>query len=154
MHDKRYSGSGLPENRAGRSRGAIGRHFWRWLPPLVWMGLIYFFSAQPDLPRAPGPWLDTVIKKSGHALSYGVLTYLYRRALRPHIRDSHTLRTVCVVLGVAYALSDEVHQTFVPGRNGTLLDVGVDSIGVGCAMLLDRWLVDRRARSRPASAAR
>jgi VanZ family protein len=154
MHDKRYSGSDLPENRAGRSRGAIGRLLWRWLPPLVWMGLIYFFSAQPDLPSAPGPWLDTVIKKSGHALSYGVLTCLYRRALRPHIRDSRMLRMVCVGLGVAYALSDEYHQSFVPGRNGTLLDVLIDSIGASGAMLLDQWLANRRARSRPVSAAR
>jgi VanZ family protein len=154
MHDKRYSGSDLPENRAGRSRGAIGRLLWRWLPPLVWMGLIYVLSAQPDLPSAPGPWLDTVIKKSGHALSYGLLTYLYRRALRPHIRDATSLRLMCAGLAVAYALSDEYHQTFVPGRNGTLLDVGVDSIGVSGAMLLDRWLADRRARSRPASAVR
>ena len=118
------------------------------------MGVIYFFSAQPDLPRAPGPWLDTVIKKSGHALSYGVLTWLYRRALRPHFRDSRMLRAVCVGLSVVYALSDEVHQSFVPGRNGTLLDVAVDGIGASGAMLLDRWLADRRARSRSASAAR
>ena len=118
------------------------------------MGLIYFLSAQPDLPSAPGPWLDTVIKKSGHAFSYGVLTWLYCRALRPHFRDSRTLRTVCVGLSVAYALSDEVHQIFVPGRNGTLLDVAVDSVGASGAMLLDRWLADRRARSRSVSAPR
>lgn len=154
MDDQRRSGSDLPDSQAGRSRGTIGQFLWRWFPPLAWMGLIYFLSAQPDLPSAPGPWLDTVIKKTGHALSYGVLTWLFRRALHHHLRDAASRRLMCAGLAVAYALSDEYHQSFVPGRNGSLLDVLIDSIGVSAATLLDRWLARRRALSRPASAAR
>jgi len=59
----------------------------RWAPPLAWMGVIYVLSAQPSLPSAPEPWLDVVLKKSGHALAYGLLAWLYLRALRgkaPH----------------------------------------------------------------------
>ena len=43
----------------------IRRFLSHWLPPLVWMGLIFFLSAQPDIPHAPGLWLDTLIKKTG-----------------------------------------------------------------------------------------
>lgn len=116
-----------------------------WLPPLAWMGLIFVFSAQPDLPRAPGPWLDTLLKKAGHALVYGVLVWLYQRALRQRFRAPAALRVVSVGLAVAYALSDEYHQTFVPGRTGRPLDVFVDSVGACGAMLLDGWLERRRA---------
>jgi VanZ family protein len=127
---------------------------WRWLPPLAWMGVVFFLSAQPDLPRAPGPWLDTLLKKISHALAYGVLAWLYQRALRLHLRASMALRVVSGGLAVVYALSDEYHQTFVPGRNGQLFDVMVDGAGAGGAMLLDWWLERRRALSRQMSAAR
>jgi VanZ family protein len=130
------------------------RFLWRWLPPLAWMEVIFFLSAQPDLPSAPGPWLDTLLKKISHALAYGVLAWLYQRALRPRLRASMALRIVSGGLAVAYALSDEYHQTFVPGRNGQLFDVMVDGVGVCGAMLLHWWLERRRALSRQVSAAR
>jgi VanZ family protein len=135
----------------------LRRSLWHWLPPLAWMGLIFFLSAQPDLPHAPGPWVDTLLKKTGHALAYGVLAWLYWRALRVHAkgnRGSAAVRAVSIVLTVAYALSDEYHQTFVPGRNGNLVDVTVDGMG-GCgAMLVDRWLERRREMDPQASDAR
>ncbi len=132
-----------------------------WLPPLAWMGLIFFLSAQLDLPHAPGPWLDTLLKKTGHAAVYGVLAWFYLRVLRQYFGDGRALtalRLVSIGLAVAYGLSDEYHQTFVPGRNGNLFDVTVDGVGACVAMLLDRWLVRRRSLPgsgpRPASAAR
>lgn len=132
------------------------RFLWHWLPPLVWMGLIFILSAQPDLPQAPGPWLDALLKKAGHALSYGVLAWLYRRALSRHFGEGRTpviLRIVSISLAIAYGLSDEYHQTFVPGRDGNLLDVAVDGVGACGAMLLDWWLERRRALPRQESAA-
>ena len=126
---------------------------WRWLPPLAWMGLIYYLSAQPDLPHAPDPSLDTVLKKTAHALVYGMLAWLYLRALSPRVRDRTILRLLAVGLAVAYALSDEYHQTFVPGRNGRVLDVVVDGVGAYGAMRLWGWWERRRPSSRPASEA-
>jgi VanZ family protein len=126
----------------------------RWLPLLAWMGLIFVLSAQPDLPQAPGPWLDTLLKKTGHAGAYGVLAWLYQRALRARFRGSTALRVVSVGLAVVYGLSDEYHQTFVPGRNGRLSDVAVDGVGACGAMLLDWWLERRRALPRQMPGAR
>jgi VanZ family protein len=108
------------------------------------MGLIFFLSAQPDLPHAPGPWFDTLLKKVGHALAFGTLAWLYLRALRGRFTAVTTLRLVSAGLAMLYAVSDEYHQTFVPGRKGRLFDVGVDTAGVWCAMLLDWWLGRRR----------
>jgi VanZ family protein len=135
----------------------LGRSLRHWLPPLAWMGLIFFLSAQPDLPHAPGPWVDTLLKKTGHALAYGVLTWLYWRALRVHARGDRTsvaLRVASIGLAVAYALSDEYHQTLVPGRNGNLVDVAIDGVGACGAMLIARWLERRREMDRQTSAAR
>ena len=115
-----------------------------WFPPLAWMGLIYFLSDQPDLPQAPGAWPDTLLKKTGHALGYGILAWLYLRPLRGRLCSATSSRALSFGLAVLYGLSDEYHQTFVPGRNGTLWDVAVDGIGVCGAMLLDWWLQRRR----------
>jgi VanZ family protein len=110
----------------------------RWISPLAWMGLIFFVSAQPSLPSVPGRW-DVLLKKGMHMLAYGILTGLYLRALRGPGRDDRRIRVVSIVLALAYALSDEYHQTFVPGRNGTLADVMIDGVGILGATLLD-WL--------------
>jgi VanZ family protein len=123
---------------------AVGRFLWRWLPPLAWMGLIFFLSAQPDLPHAPGPWLDILLKKTGHALAFGILAWLYLWALRGRFSTTAAVRLVSAGLAMLYAASDEYHQTFVPGRKGQLFDVGVDTAGVWGAMLLDWWLERRR----------
>jgi VanZ family protein len=121
------------------------------------MGSIFYFSAQPDLPHAPGLWLDLLLKKGGHAAAYGVLAWLYLRALRRRSapgRGPVAVRALSAGLAVAYALSDEYHQTFVPGRGGNLLDVTIDGAGACAAMLLDGWLARRRALARQIPAAR
>jgi len=120
----------------------VRKRFGRWLPALIWMGLIFFFSAQPSLPSVPGRW-DLLLKKGMHVVAYGILTALYLRALRGSGRDERMIRVASVVLAVTYAMSDEYHQTFVPGRNGTLVDVAVDGVGILIATALD-WCFVRR----------
>ncbi len=109
------------------------------------MGLIFALSAQPDLPHAPGPWLDTLVKKAGHALAFGVLAWLYLRALRGNDAASDWLRLLSLALAVAYACSDEAHQAFVPGRHPSLTDVLIDGLGAAVAMGLHRWRATSRA---------
>ncbi|HID89196.1 MAG TPA: hypothetical protein EYP52_05740 [Anaerolineae bacterium] len=117
----------------------------RWAPPLVWMGVIYVLSAQPSLPSAPEQWLDVVLKKSGHALAYGLLAWLYLQAMRREAPPSKRLRLLSLVLAVAYGVTDEVHQALVPGRTPRLTDVLIDGVGATLAIALEQ----RRARARP-----
>jgi VanZ family protein len=49
-----------------------------------------------------------------------------------------------LALGIAYAISDEAHQHFVPGRLGSPLDVAIDAIGVSVGVLLARHYHLRR----------
>jgi VanZ family protein len=109
------------------------------------MGLIFVFSAQPSLPSVPA-WWDSLLKKTMHALAYGVLTGLVMRALRGYRSDDRLIRLVSIGLALAYALSDEYHQTFVPGRDGNLIDVTVDAVGIAGAMVLDWGCRQERRR--------
>ncbi|MCS7284071.1 MAG: VanZ family protein [Anaerolineae bacterium] len=108
----------------------------RWIPALFWMGLIFFLSAQPDLPHAPQPWLDIVLKKTGHAVLYGILARLYLWALEGRPLSLSRPRLLALLLVLLYGASDEVHQAFVPGRTPSLWDVLIDGIGGGLALFV------------------
>jgi len=115
---------------------------WKWGPVIFWMALIFFMSAQSVLPGVEDTWLDLLIKKGGHFTAYAILAGLVWRALAP---APHNVRLMCLVWAIAclYAVSDEVHQLFVPGRHGTPIDVVIDSAGALSAVLLLRWLARR-----------
>jgi VanZ family protein len=99
----------------------------RFLPPVLLMGVIFALSAQPDLNSGLGGW-DTVLRKLAHMAAFGLLWLLWLRALgRPVVAAGVTL---------AYAASDEWHQSFVEGRVGSPLDWAIDAAGVAIAVAL------------------
>ncbi len=116
---------------------AIGR----FAPPLALMGVIFFLSAQPDLNSGLGTW-DTVLRKLAHMTEFGLLWFLWWRAL------GFGSPVPAIAIAVAYAASDEFHQTFVDGRHGSPWDWAIDAAGVGIAGAL----VVYRARLRASRA--
>jgi hypothetical protein len=109
----------------------------RFIPPVALMGLIFFLSAQPDLNSGLGGW-DIVLRKLAHMAEYGLLWYLWMRALRGRA-------VLAAAIAVGYAITDELHQSFVEGRTGTPVDVAIDAAGVGLAVAL--WLAYSQPRS-------
>src|ERR1043165_6879517 len=98
----------------------------RWLPALIMMIVIFLFSAQPAARLPNFDWADTLVKKGGHMIGYGVLALLYWRAL-DFERNKRWLAWLLVLL---YAITDEFHQSFVSGRHPTIRDVMIfDSLG-------------------------
>ncbi len=92
-----------------------------WLPVVAWAAVIFAFSSVPDLGTGLGGW-DLVLRKIAHAAEFAILGLLLARAVGR--------ARLAVVLGILYAVSDEVHQSFVPGRQGSALDVALDAAGV------------------------
>jgi VanZ family protein len=113
----------------------------RWLPVLAWMGLIFVGSSRSDLPTHPNDSIDTVAKKAIHGIEYGILAALLWRALTQEGRSTKDALTLKVLgLSLLYALSDELHQHFTPGRCGSLGDVLLDGISMVAALaFLRRW---------------
>ncbi len=135
---------------------------WTWGPVLGAMLVMFIASAQPKygppvnadplhiyfsgmLPVFPGFW-EFAIKKSAHIIAFGVLAVLILRALAawmPLLRSSLTLRRasiLAVCLTLAYAMLDELHQSFVPGRHASGLDIGLDFLGAAIFTLAAwRW---------------
>jgi VanZ family protein len=107
----------------------------RFAPPLLLMGLIFFLSAQPDLSSGLGAW-DTVLRKLAHMAEYGLLWFLWWRAL------GYGNPLIPAAIAIAYAITDELHQTTVEGRHGSPVDVLIDATGVALA-----YAAARRVRS-------
>ena len=124
-----------------------------WLPPLVWMALIYYGSAQPTLPSLSHSLLDSLLKYGAHFVEYAVLAALWYRAI--YSRFPHPkIQPLALLIVVIYALSDEFHQSFVPGRSATWQDVAVDVIGGASALLVWNIVQQWRSRTRTPPAAR
>ena len=105
---------------------------------------IFLFSARPaDL--APLSLIERIIYKGGHVIGYALLALSYWRAFRLN----QNMRWMAWLLAVLYAVTDEYHQSFVPGRHPTAFDVLIyDNVGA----LLSLWLAHKFLKQKqPAS---
>ena len=120
----------------------------RAIAPLALMAVIFYLSAQPA--AAHHPWYELIARKLGHVTGYALLTALWAWTLQGVVRRPLVW---AVGISLAYACTDEFHQTFVHGRNGTPVDVGVDAIGMAIAslaiLLAERGPVRAGPRSSP-----
>jgi VanZ family protein len=115
-----------------------------WLPALIWMAAIYFISNQPtaELPNL-GLW-DLLFKKGAHFGAYAILAVFVSRGIGVEKRPFF----LPLIIAILYAASDEYHQTFVAGRNGTAKDVLLDASGAFAGLLvLQFWLKQKLAQS-------
>jgi VanZ family protein len=111
-----------------------------WLPVIVWAGVIFSFSSMAINKDVSFSWLDFVVKKTAHVVEYFILYWLlFRASSEGNKKINKKVFVWSMIVVIFYALSDEWHQTFVPGREGTLRDVGFDTIGV----LLSATLIKR-----------
>ena len=94
--------------------------------PLAWMGLIFFGSSFPKIGSSGNYWLSFIFFKTLHILEYGILFSLWRFAL---YEKSYSVK-LSIIISVLYGALDEIHQSFVPTREGTLRDVVIDIFGI------------------------
>ena len=99
-----------------------------WLPVVAWAGVIFAISSIPSLGTGLGVW-DLVLRKLAHVTEYAVLGFLLARAAP---------LAAAFALGVLYAVSDELHQSFVSGRQGAPRDVAIDALGVVIGLAAQR----------------
>ena len=105
---------------------------WRvltWSFVTAWMGFIFYWSSQSTLPGFNQSILDLLFKKGCHITVFGALALLSYRAIRHDLKHAHAT-TGAAILAIGWAIIDEIHQGFVPGRTAAALDVFIDSIGV------------------------
>lgn len=123
----------------------------------AWMSVIYYFSDQPNSNETTLEMFGAFnywVRKAAHMGEYAILFYLFHRCFpslnwnRQKARDTAndgTLKEILThvqtgpelagelliefLLTVAYAGTDEWHQSFVPGRSALFSDVLIDAGG-------------------------
>jgi len=108
----------------------------RWGHLLAWMGLIFALSAQSSLPSPDSDWLSRLVSSGAHAFVFGVLAVLWLRVLG----RGRWAWAIALGLTMLYAFSDELHQTFVPGRVADPWDLFCDGLGAVVMLLAFAWL--------------
>ena len=105
-----------------------------WLPVILWAGMIFFLSSIPDLRSGLPNIFDLILRKIAHSGEFGVLAILIMRAIsslkQQHNRKlSFNVILIVIIIVILYAISDELHQGFVPGRVTSPIDALIDSFG-------------------------
>ena len=101
-----------------------------WSPVLFWAGFIFFVSSLPadDLPGLF--WGQDILF---HIFEYAILAlflnYAFKKSTFSSLRKDKRLALV-ILFCLIYAVSDELHQQFVPGRISSIADLALDSIGI------------------------
>lgn len=151
------------------------KHLLSWLAVAAWMVVIFLFSAQTgndsgDTSGAIVRWFlgliypgfdafgevrqteilefwHTLIRKGAHFTEYAVLAMLVANAIRPYPLPARSKRLLPVGVSALYAVTDEIHQYFVPGRACMAADVGIDTCGAIFGTIIF-WAIALIANSR------
>jgi len=151
----------MPSSRIGCTQEFLRN----WFPVFLWALLIFFFSTDifssvntagafepilqqifPQLTAYHIERIHAVFRKLGHFTEYFVLGGLLWRALRYHDAAATPSRRLALSIAITmiYAVSDEWHQSFVPSRTASIIDVLIDTLGGICGI----WAFKLRSRAR------
>ena len=131
---------------------------WSYGPLIIWAALIFIGSSNllsasntsmflarplhwlfPQASDATIRVLHFILRKAGHFTEYAILAQLGARAFRSSSRELLRARWfwASLFLVIAYSLTDEFHQSFIPSRTGSIYDSMIDSVGglTGLALL-------------------
>ena len=101
-----------------------------WGPVILWMGVIFFFSSRTKVAVSDEYVLNFIFFKSLHVIEYGILFFFSYRATYNLEKNKSRAFIYAAAITILYAISDEIHQTFIPTREGTVRDVFIDMIGI------------------------
>jgi len=152
----------------------IYRHkkFIAWLLVFIWMSFIFYLSHQSgfESSRLSSGFMDKIltvftwlfhshinvnnfhfiIRKGAHFFAYFILGMLVVHAL---FKENNKKKEIIAALFICimYAITDEIHQSFIPGRSGEIRDVLIDSCGavIGIGLyIIGRPLLLRQIKSK------
>ncbi|HEX8177330.1 MAG TPA: VanZ family protein [Pyrinomonadaceae bacterium] len=153
--------TGNEKREAVEARGLAASRVWRYGPLLLWMAFIFFASTAqlsasntsriirplliwlfPDISEESLAFVHFIVRKLAHLTEYAILGLLAARAFMTSSREGLRRRWFLYawLLVIVYALSDELHQRFVPARTGSIYDSLIDITGGFIALsLLAAW---------------
>lgn len=118
-----------------------------WLPPLIWMAFIFYFSTRQNVSVNDSFAANFIILKTLHAAGYAILNLLLFRAIYSSRKKKNNhiepMLMKAALIALLYSASDEIHQQFVPTRTGKLRDVIIDSGGIAVMYIYIQYNFNR-----------
>ena|SRR3989344_4160062 len=107
-----------------------------WLPALLYMGLIFWLSSRPRVQVSEVFLIQFAVFKTLHVIEYAILYLLLYRVLR-NTRKAFVWQNLLDVwlIALVYAMTDEIHQVFIPTREGRMRDIAIDAVGISLAAI-------------------
>jgi VanZ family protein len=99
---------------------------------IAWMAMIFYASSLPGSATGPDTVTFHLISKALHVVLFGTLSILFLFILkqgRSILETGPAIFLLSLFLTSIYAVSDEYHQAFTPGRHSSAKDVGIDISG-------------------------
>lgn len=96
-----------------------------------------FVDFSPEEKRLMAENIDFFVRKTAHGTEYAILGILISLSIA-ELREMNFYKRQCwaYAAGTLYAVSDEIHQLFVPGRAGLFTDVMIDSAGILAGLMI------------------
>lgn len=103
-----------------------------WLPAFIVMAVIFALSSRQRINVSDTKAVNFSLFKTLHVLEYALLYFLLFRAFLKSLGKKKRKKAYlfAVIVSVLYAISDELHQTFTPTREGSPRDIVIDTIGI------------------------
>lgn len=99
------------------------KKFLRFIPAIIWMAVIFYFSSRQTTGiGGDSYWYRFIILKTFHLIEYAILFILINFALKTNLAS--------ILISYSYAISDEIHQSFTPGRSPKFTDTLIDLLGI------------------------
>jgi len=112
---------------------------------LLWMGVIFIFSHQPNSGEVTHSIIEElifyvknellidginfIVRKSAHIIEYFILTLLFVSLMKEYTKNDKKIIVLSLIFCFLYAITDEYHQSLVIGRTSSFKDVLIDTIG-------------------------
>lgn len=158
-----------PQPKHQGANASAGQRLMRYGPLVLWIGFIFYastagFSAGntsrfirplliwffPSYSEVEIDSLHSLVRKVSHFVEYAVLAFLARRAFITSSRKfvQRYWFQLALLLVVVGSLLDELHQSFVPSRTGTIYDSAIDVAGGLTVLVIFKLLVRQTDSSR------
>ncbi len=102
------------------------------LATLCAVSIVYMSSLPGHSLLGSGSLSEQIVSNLAHIPAYGLLTFLWLKTFdRKENKDGFLLVNALILIGlIIFAVSDEIHQSFVPGRSASFMDAGLDFLGI------------------------
>lgn len=110
-----------------------------YIPIIILSIIIFYFSHQSETPNhfPDFEWSDKIL----HFFAFLIYGSTVQYSLMYKIKDKKSFYFMCLLIGVLFGASDEIHQSFIPGRDADIFDFIADSFGIATSLLFRKYII-------------